>query len=112
MQKKIQEQEGVITVPKVGLGYVPPSPVSISGRHKNKQSLVQDIAIEETTESDEEDVKNKLNSSVFDKTQSSTSQGRTLVFNRVENSKMLKSSVFWRFKVGAQSKPSVFTRIK
>ena len=29
-QKKIQEQGGVVSVPKVGLGYVPPQPVRIS----------------------------------------------------------------------------------
>jgi len=34
------------------------------------------------------------------------------VFDKVQNSKMLKPSVFWRLKVDTQSKPSVFTRIK
>ena len=43
-QKKIQEQGGAVAVPKVGLGYVPPQPVRISGRCKDKQSLVQYIA--------------------------------------------------------------------
>jgi len=101
-----------VAVPKVGLGYVPPQPVRISGRRKDKQSLVQYIVEEVTTESDEEDVKNKPTSSVFNRLQSSTSQGRTSVLNRVGNNKMLRPFAFWRLKVGTQSKPSVFTRIK
>jgi len=101
-----------VAVPKAGLGYAPPQPVQISGRRKDKQPLVQYIAIEETTGSDEEDVKNKPKSSVFNRLQSSTSQGRTSVFDRAGNNKMLRPSIFWRLKVGTQSKPSVFTRIK
>ena len=53
-----------------------------------------------TTESDEEDVKNKSKSSVFNRLQSSTSQGHTSVFDRVGNNKISKSSVFLRLKVG------------
>ena len=49
-QKKIQEQGGAVAVPKVGLGYAPPQPVRISGRRKDRQSFVQYIAAEETTE--------------------------------------------------------------
>ena len=101
-----------MAVLKVGLGYGPPQPVGISGRRKDKQSLIQYIAGEETTESDEEDVKNKAKFSVFNRLQSSTLQRHTSLFYRVGNSKMLKSFVFWRLKDGTQSKPSVFTRIK
>ena len=54
-------------VPKVGLGYVPHQSVWTSRQHKDKKSLVQYIAAEETTESDEEDVKNKPKSFVFSK---------------------------------------------
>jgi len=35
-QKMIQEQGGVVAVPKVGRGYAPPQPVRILGRHKDK----------------------------------------------------------------------------
>ena len=101
-----------MAVKQIGLDYVPRQPVWISRQRKHKQSLVQYITTEETTESDEKDVKNKPKSSVFDRLQSSTLQGRTSVFDRVGSSKMLKSSIFWRLKVGTQSKPSVFTRIK
>ena len=31
MQKKIQEQGGLVKVPKVGLGYTPVQPIKISG---------------------------------------------------------------------------------
>jgi len=93
-QKRIQEQGGVVAVPKVGLGYATPQPVQISGLRKDKQSLVQYITAEETTEGDEEDVKNKPKSSVFNKLQSSTSQGRTSVFDRVGKNKISKSSFF------------------
>jgi len=64
-QKRIQEQGGIVAIPKTDLGYAPPHPVRISRRRKDKQSLVQYIAAEETIESDEEDVKNKPKSSVF-----------------------------------------------
>ena len=64
-QKRIQEQGDAVAVPKVGIGYAPPQPVQILGRRKDKQSLVQYIVVEETTKSDEEDVKNKPMSSVF-----------------------------------------------
>ena len=93
-QKRIQKQGGVVVVPKVGLDYEPPQLVQISGRCKDKKSLVQYIVAEETTENDEEDVKNKPKSSVFNRLQSSTSQGRTSVFNRVGKNKMLRPSVF------------------
>jgi len=66
----------------------------------------------ENTESDEEDVKNKPKSSVFNRLQSSSLQGRTLAFNRVGNNNMLRPFAFWRLKVGTQSKSSVFTKIK
>ena len=56
-----------MAVLKVGLGYAPPLPVRMSGRRKDKQSLIQYITAEETTESDEEDVKNKPKSFVFNK---------------------------------------------
>ena len=56
-----------MVVPKVGLRYIPPQLVWISRRHKYKQSLVQYIIAEETTKSDEEDVKNKPKSFVFSK---------------------------------------------
>ena len=88
-----------MAVPKVGLSHAPSQPVRISGRRKDKQSLIQYIAAEETTESDEEDVKNKPKSFVFDRFQSSTSQGHTSVLDRVGNSKMLRPFVFWRLKV-------------
>ena len=52
-----------MAVLKVGLGYAPPLPVQMSGRRKDKQSLIQYITAEETTESDEEDVKKKPKSS-------------------------------------------------
>jgi len=39
-QKRIQEQGGVVAVPKIGLCCAPPQPVRISGRRKDKQSLV------------------------------------------------------------------------
>jgi len=93
-QKRIQEQGGFMAFPKVGLGYAPPQLVRISAQCKDKQSLVQYITVEETTESDEENVKNKPRSSVFDRFQSSTPQGHTSVFDRVGNCKMLKSSIF------------------
>jgi len=64
-QKRIQEQGDAVAVPKVGIGYAPPQPVQILGRRKDKQSLVQYIVVEETTKSDEEDVKNKPMSSIF-----------------------------------------------
>ena len=38
-QKKIQEQGGVVAVLKIGLGHVPPQPVRISRRCKDKQYL-------------------------------------------------------------------------
>ena len=101
-----------MVVPKVGLGYAPPQPVRILGRCKDKSSLVQYIVAEETTKSDEEDVKNKPKSSVFNRLQSSTSQRHASVFDKVGNNKMVKSSVFWRLKFDIQSKPSVITRIK
>ena len=66
-QKNIQEQGGDVEVPKVGLDHAPPQPVRILGRYKDKQSLIQYIAAEETTESDEEDVKNKPKSFVFNR---------------------------------------------
>ena len=72
-QKKIQEQGGIMAVPKVGLGYVSPQPVRISGQRKDRQSLAQYVVAEEIIESDDEDVKNKSKSSVFDRLQSSTS---------------------------------------
>jgi len=93
-QKKIQEQGGVVVVLKVGLGYVPPQPIRISGQRKDKQSFAQYIAVEEIIENDEEDGKNKPKSSVFDRLQSSTSRGRTSVFGRVGNDKVSKSSTF------------------
>ena len=93
-QKRIQEQGGDVVAPKVGLGYAPPHPIQISGWRKDKQSLVQYIVAEETTENNEEDVKNKPKSSVFNKLQSSTSQGRTSVFDRVGKNKISKSSFF------------------
>ena len=64
-QKKIQEQGGIVVVPKVGLGYVAPQPIRISGPRKDKQSFAQYIATEEIIENDEEDGKNKPKSSVF-----------------------------------------------
>ena len=72
-QKMIQEQGGVMAVPKVTLGYAPPQLVQISTRRNDKQSVVQYIAVEETTESDEEDIKNKPKSFIFNILQSSTS---------------------------------------
>ena len=93
-----------MAVPKVALGYVPPQLVRISGQHRDKQYLVQYITAEEITESDEEVVKNKPRSSVFDRLQSATLKGYTSVFDMVRNNKMSKSSVFWRLKVGTQSK--------
>jgi len=63
----------VVAVTKVGLGYVPPQSIQISGRHKDKQFFAQDIAAEEIIENNEEDGKNKPKSSAFDKLQSSTS---------------------------------------
>ena len=63
----IQELGGVVAVPKVGLGHAPSQPVQISGRRKDKQSLIQYIAAEETTESDEEDVNNKPTPYVFNR---------------------------------------------
>jgi len=56
-----------MAVPKVGLGYVSPQLIWILGRRKEKKSLVQYIVVKENTESDEEDVKNKPKSSVFDR---------------------------------------------
>jgi len=88
-----------MAVPKVGLSYALPQPVRISGRRKDKQSLVQYIAGKETTKSDEEDIGNKPKSSVFNRLQYSTPQGRTSVFDKVGNNKILRPSVFWRLKV-------------
>jgi len=73
---------------------------------------VQYVTAEEIIKSDEEDVKKKPKSFVFDRLQSSTSQGQTSVFDRVGNGEVSKSFTFWRLKVGTQLKPSAFTRIK
>jgi len=40
IQKKIQEQQGVMALPKASLSYVPLQLVRISGWHKDKQSIV------------------------------------------------------------------------
>ena len=111
-QKKIQEQRGLVALPRVGLSYVPSQPVRILGRHKDKQSLVQYIMAKETTKSDEQNVKNKQTSSMFDKLQSSTSQHHPSVFTRIGTTKTPKPSVFQKLEVGTQLKPSVFPRIK
>jgi len=84
----------MVAVPKEGLGYVPPQPIRISRRRKDKQSFAQYITAEEIIENDEEYGKNKPKSSVFDRLQSSTSRGRASVFDRVRNGKVSKSSTF------------------
>jgi len=38
-QRVIQGQGGNAATPKVGLSYVPPQPIRILGRHKDKQAL-------------------------------------------------------------------------
>ena len=42
-QNRIQEQGGAVEVSKVGLGYAPPQLFRISGRRKDKQSLVSTL---------------------------------------------------------------------
>jgi len=51
MQKKIQEQEDLIEVQKVGLSYTPVQPIKISGRRKAEQNVIQHISAEEIDES-------------------------------------------------------------
>ena len=81
-----------MAVSKVGLDCRPPQHVRISRRCKDKQSPAQYIAVEEISESEEDDVKNKPKSSVFDRLQSSTSRGHTSVHDKVGNGKVSKSS--------------------
>jgi len=67
MQKKIQEQGGLVEVPKVGLGYTPVQPIKISGRRKAKQNVVQHISAEEMNESEDEKAQPLIRPSIFDR---------------------------------------------
>ena len=66
-QKMIQERGGSVSVSKVGLGYTPLQPVKISGRRKNKQSVVQHISAEDIDESENEVDPPSERTSVFDR---------------------------------------------
>jgi len=56
-QRVIQSQGGNAAMPKVGLSYIQPQPMRISGRHKDKQTLTQYIATEEVDDNEGENAK-------------------------------------------------------
>jgi len=111
-QRVIQSQGGNVATPKVGLSYVPPQPMGISGRHKEKQALVQYITTEEVDDNESANAKTNPKTTVFDRLQPLTSSQRPYVFRRIGKGKIPKSPVFHRLKKDEQSKPSVFARIK
>jgi len=111
IQKKIQEQGGLVEVPKVGLGYTPVQPIRISGRPKAMQNVVQHISAEEIGKSEDENAQPPIKPFVFDRLQPSALRKHSFVFTRIKGGQNPKSSVFWRVKNCAQPKPSVFNRI-
>ena len=114
-QSVIKSQGGNTATPKVGLSYVPPQPLRISGRHKDKQALTQYITTEEVDDNEGENAKTNPKTSVFDRLQLSTScqcLPGFYVFSKLGKGEIPKPSVFYRFKKDEQPKLSVFTRIK
>ena len=95
-QRKIQEQRGLVEVPKVSLGYTPVQPIKISGRRKAKPNVVQHISTEEMDESEDEIAQPPIKPSVFDRLQLFALRKRSFVFIRIGGDQNSKSSVFWR----------------
>jgi len=98
-QRKIQEQRGLVEVPKVSLGYTPVQPIKISGRRKAKQNVVQHISTEEMDESEDEKAQPPIKPSVFDRLQPSASRKCPSIFTRITSSQKSKSSVLWRIRI-------------
>jgi len=73
-QRVVQCQGGNVGTPKVSLSYVPPQPMRISGRRKEKQALAQYITTEEVDDYEGENAKTNPKTTVFDKLQPSMSR--------------------------------------
>jgi len=99
-------------MPKVGLSYVPPQRMRISGWRKEKQALVQYITAEEVDDNEGENAKTNPNTTVLDTLQLSTSRQRPSVFRRIGKDKILKPYVFHGLKKDEEPKTPVFARIK
>jgi len=90
---------------------MPPQPVRISGRRRDKKLVIQHISAEEVDVSEDENASRNPKPSVFDRLQSSTSKKRLSVFARIGKGKDHRCSVFNIIKNDPQPKPSVFARI-
>jgi len=94
MRKKIQEQQGLVEILNVGLGYTPVQLIRISLRCKAKENVVQHISAEEIDESEDENAQRPIKPSVFDRLQPSISRNRSSIFTRIREVKTLSLLCF------------------
>jgi len=97
-QRVIQSQGGIAAMLKVGLSYVLPYPMRISGWRKEKQALVQYITVKEIDDNEGKNAKTNPKTTMFDRLQPSTSSNALLCLQGLE---MVKSwcplpSIGWR----------------
>jgi len=69
--------------PNISIGYIPSQPAKIRGWHKDKQSLAQNMTVEEANDVEDDNATSRARSLVFDKVQPSGPQYRPSVFSKM-----------------------------
>ena len=86
-QKMIQRWGGGVVTLRIDLGYISFQPAKISGWHKDKQSLIQYIALKEANDDVGDTATSNSKVSIFDRLQPYASQQCASVCSRLKGSK-------------------------